>query len=162
MLFNSFRFLIFFAIVFPVYYTLPHCHRWKWLLAASYYFYMCWRIQYTVILFTTTLIDYFAAIGMEQSKTSMRRNAYLIFSLIGNMGILFTFKYLAFATGTVNVFFRHINILYQAPIYHWLLPVGISFHTFQSLSYTIDVYKGVQKAERHFGIFALYVVFFPQ
>jgi D-alanyl-lipoteichoic acid acyltransferase DltB (MBOAT superfamily) len=162
MLFNSFRFLLFFSVVFPIYYGLPHRHRWKWLLAASYYFYMCWRIQYTVILVVTTLIDYFSAIGMEEAKTLTQKKLYLVFSLIGNMGILFTFKYLAFATDLLDGLFRHINFFHQLPIYHWLLPVGISFHTFQSISYTIDVYKGVQKAERHFGIFALYVVFFPQ
>ncbi len=162
MLFNSLHFLLFFAIVFPIYFALPHRARWAWLLAASYYFYMCWRVQYTLILIVTTLIDYFAGIGMEQAKTAAARKAYLAFSLAGNLGILFAFKYFDFAAASANSVFYQFNFLTRFPVYHWLLPVGISFHTFQSLSYTFDVYHGVQKAERHLGIFALYVVFFPQ
>ncbi len=162
MLFNSIEFLIFFFITVSLYHFIPHKHRWMFLLAASYYFYMCWRPVYIVLIIISTLIDYFAARLMAFAATRVRRRMYLILSLCSNLGLLFAFKYLNFFDHSLNALFQVINIEKVIPEFHILLPVGISFYTFQTLSYTIDVYRGKQKPERHLGVFALYVSFFPQ
>ncbi len=162
MLFNSFQFLVFFAVVFLVYFALPHRWRWLLLLAASYYFYMCWRMEYILLIVFSTLIDYFAARGIETAPTRARRKGWLAASLVTNFGLLFTFKYYNFFADSVRTAFQHFNICQAVPELNVLLPVGISFYTFQTLSYTIDVYRGERPAERNLGIFSLYVAFFPQ
>jgi alginate O-acetyltransferase complex protein AlgI len=161
MLFNSIHFLIFFPIVVILYFIIPQRQRWIFLLAASYYFYMCWKMEYIFLIITSTLIDYFAGIRMENVVRS-KRTKYLLLSLAANLGLLFTFKYFNFFNGAFRNAFQHFNIVYHIPNLRVLLPVGISFYTFQTLSYSIDVYRGQRKAERHLGIFALYVAFFPQ
>ncbi|MFT4032352.1 MAG: MBOAT family O-acyltransferase [Siphonobacter sp.] len=159
MIFNSIEFLIFFPIVVLLYYTLPHRFRWFMLLIASCYFYMAFIPIYIVILGATIVIDYFAGIWIEQS-VGHKRKLFLVLSLIANLGILAVFKYYNFFADNVNFLVgpghRHL------PLLKILLPVGLSFHTFQAMSYTIEVYRGNQYAERHFGIYALYVMFFPQ
>ncbi len=162
MLFNSFSFLIFFPIVVLAYFAIPHRFRWMLLLAASYYFYMSWKAEYLVLILISTLIDYSAGIQMGKCESHAQRRKYLILSLVGNLGILFFFKYANFFSESLRFTLAQFNIFYDVPMFHFLLPVGISFYTFQSLSYSIDVYRGVKKPERHFGIFALYVSFFPQ
>ncbi len=162
MLFNSYSFLIFFPMVVAGYYALSPRHRWVLLLAASYYFYMCWKPEYIVLVFLSTLIDYGAALAMGRFETRKARRPYLLLSLTSNLGLLFTFKYFNFFSNSVNALFESFNIFAHAPTFDLLLPVGISFYTFQTLSYSIDVYRGRQAPERHFGIFALYVSFFPQ
>jgi len=123
---------------------------------------MCWKAEYILLVIGSTLIDYIAGIKIAGStKKSVRKN-FLIFSLIGNLSTLFLFKYLNFFNDNIRLLFDSFNIFYNVPHFNLLLPVGISFYTFQSLSYTIDVYRGQTKVERHFGIFALYVSFFPQ
>jgi len=163
MLFNSLEFLIFLPIVIIVYYILPHKFRWVLLLAASYYFYMAWNPKYIVLIVISTLVDYFAAILMEKQKNKARRKVFLLISLFANLGLLFLFKYFNFANGTMG---RIFNLFADKPYpigsLSLLLPIGISFYTFQTLSYTIDVYRGTRKPERHFGYFALFVTFFPQ
>jgi alginate O-acetyltransferase complex protein AlgI len=161
MLFNSIHFLIFFPIVVILYFIIPQRQRWIFLLAASYYFYMCWKMEYIFLIITSTLIDYFAGIQMGNVVRS-KRTKYLLLSLAANLGLLFTFKYFNFFNGAFRSVFQHFNIVYHIPSLRVLLPVGISFYTFQTLSYSIDVYRGQRKAERHIGIFALYVAFFPQ
>ena len=161
MLFNSIHFLIFFPVVVILYFIIPQRQRWIFLLAASYYFYMCWKMEYIFLIITSTLIDYFAGIQMEKVVRS-KRTKYLLLSLAANLGLLFTFKYFNFFNGAFRNAFQHFNIVYHIPNLRVLLPVGISFYTFQTLSYSIDVYRGERKAERHLGIFALYVAFFPQ
>ncbi len=162
MLFNSLRYLIFFPIVFLTYFALP-ARRWVLLLVASYYFYMCWRIEYTLMLVFITLVDYFAALEIVRHPPgSFRRKLPLVASLVGNLGLLFAFKYWNFFGETVRDVAARFGVFYRLPHLDMLLPVGISFHTFQSVSYNIDVYKGKIPPERHFGIFSLFVAYFPQ
>lgn len=156
MIFNSIEFAIFFPIVTLVYFLLQHKHRWWWLLATSCYFYMFFMPVYILILGFTIVIDYFAGILIEQSE-GRKRKWYLVISLIANIGVLAIFKYYNFFTLVVGE-----AGLASLPMLKILLPIGLSFHTFQAMSYTIEVYRGNQKAERHFGIYALYVMFYPQ
>ncbi len=155
MLFNSIEFIIFFIVVLHLYYVIPHTYRWILLLSASCLFYMAFVPIYLLILLFTIVIDYYAGIFIEQSKA--RKRLFLVVSIIANVSILFVFKY-------YNFFIDNFNTLSQSnwPLLKILLPIGLSFHTFQAMSYTIEVYQGNQKAERHFGIYALYVMFFPQ
>jgi len=115
-----------------------------------------------LLIVISTLIDYFSGLQMEKLPDKKARLPYLILSLVANLGLLFYFKYSNFVFGNANLIFQKFNILHQFSLMNYLLPVGISFYTFQTLSYSIDVYFGRQKAERHLGYFALYVSFFPQ
>jgi len=162
MLFNSLDFLVFFPVVVCIYFATPHRFRWVLLLAASYYFYMSWKAEYGLLLLLTTFIDYYAAILIGRSTTKVKRFQYLALSLGSNLGLLFVFKYFNFFNDSVRATFNYFNVFYGVPAFQVLLPVGISFYTFQSMSYTIDVYRGQIRPEKHFGIFALYVSFFPQ
>ena len=162
MLFNTVQYLYFLPLVIILYYLLPYKFRWILLLAASYYFYMCWKVEYIFLIVASTLIDYIAGIQMEKQSTKKKRLPYLILSLLTNLGLLFTFKYFNFFSDSLNAIFQQFNLADEMPIIHVLLPVGISFYTFQTLSYSIDVFYGRQKAEHHLGYFALYVSFFPQ
>ncbi len=160
MLFNSLEFLVFFPIVVMVYFALPFRFRWVFLLAASYYFYACWEPGYLLLIVASTLVDYVAALGMGGTQELRVRRWYLAMSLACNFGLLFTFKYFNFFTSNFEFLFDFYRI--PKPVLEVLLPVGISFYTFQTLSYTIDVYRGERAPERHLGYFALYVAFFPQ
>ncbi len=162
MLFNSIEFLIFFPIVVTAYFILAPKYRWILLLLASYYFYMCWDYKYIVLVIFSTLVDYFAGLLMYRTEKPRLRKLWLAASLTTNLGLLFFFKYFNFFGETVNFFLDRFNIFAEVPAYDLLLPVGISFYTFQTLSYTIDVYRRQQTPEFHFGRFALYVSFFPQ
>ncbi|MEX1307254.1 MAG: MBOAT family O-acyltransferase [Eubacteriales bacterium] len=162
MLFNSFEFLIFFPIVALLYFILPHKYRWVLLLAASYYFYMAWKPGYILLIIFSTVVDYFASIWMAKQTDKRKRKVFLLISLFTNLGLLFIFKYFNFFNGAFFALFSQLNIPYNVPQFNLLLPMGISFYTFQTLSYTIDVYRGKREPETHFGIFALYVSFFPQ
>jgi alginate O-acetyltransferase complex protein AlgI len=162
MLFNSLHFLFFFPVVVALYFALPHRLRWGWLLAASYYFYMAWRPSYVLVLCALTLIDYVAGLRIGTSTTHARRRAYLIVSLVANLSLLFAFKYFNFFNDSLGAAFRLFQFSYPIPAADVILPVGISFHTFQAMSYTIDVYRGARQPERDLGLFALYVAFFPQ
>ena len=132
------------------------------MLLASYYFYMCWKVEYIFLIIASTLIDYFCSLAMGRYTNQKKRLPYLILSLIVNLGLLFTFKYANFAFETLNHAFTAFNISYKFPHSKLLLPVGISFYTFQTLSYSIEVFQGKIKPEKHLGYFALYVAFFPQ
>lgn len=145
-----------------LYFALPHKYRWILLLAGSYYFYMSWKAEYIILIIVSTIIDYWAGIMMGKRPEKKKRKKYLILSLISNLGILFSFKYFNFFSESVTGFLNSINIFYDSPVFNVLLPVGISFYTFQTLSYSIDIYRGKKEPEKHFGIFALYVSFFPQ
>lgn len=161
MLFNSLAYLLFLPTVVGIYYLLPHRFRWILLLTASHAFYAAWRIEYLLLIQLSTSVDYFAAIEMAKTQDRSRRKLLLALSLFVNLGLLFTFKYLDFAFDSINQLIAPLQ-WGELPIMDLLLPVGISFYTFQTLSYTIDVYQGRIKPERHFGIFAVYVSFFPQ
>jgi len=162
MLFNSLEFLIFFPIVVFIYFIIKKKHRWIFLLFASYYFYMCWKPEYVFLIIISTVIDYFAGLQMGKTNCSKKRKLFLLLSLVSNLGILFGFKYLNFVNESVKALLDQFNIFYGISEFNIILPVGISFYTFQTLSYSIDVYRGARASEKHFGIFALYVVFFPQ
>lgn len=162
MLFNSIEFLIFFPIVVIAYFLCPQRYRWVWLLAASYLFYAAWRFEYLLLLLLSTVVDYYAARLMGRQPDQRGRRRYLVMSLVVNLGLLFTFKYFNFFNDSVRGLFSLFNVEYQFAGLSVLLPVGISFYTFQSLSYMFDVYRGKVEPEQHFGIFALYVAFFPQ
>ncbi len=162
MLFNSYEFLVFFPIVVAAYFAIPNRFRWILLLIASYYFYMCWNYKYIVLIMISTVVDYVTGILLYRTGRKGRRKLLLLGSLVTNLGLLFFFKYFNFFGDTLNTVFDRFNIFYDVPYYNFLLPVGISFYTFQTLSYTIDIYKEKQKPEYHFGRFALFVSFFPQ
>ena len=123
---------------------------------------MCWRVEYIILIILSTLIDYIAGIKIEDASDNKIKKRYLLLSLCVNLGLLFFFKYFNFFGDSLNNLFSSINLSATVPELKVLLPIGISFYTFQTLSYTIDVYKGRKSAERHLGIFAVYVSFFPQ
>jgi alginate O-acetyltransferase complex protein AlgI len=146
MLFNSFEFLIFFPAVTILFYLLPHKVRWVLLLAASCLFYCYFIPSYLLILLFLITVDYFAAILIEQS---VQKKKWLVCSIIANLCMLGLFKYYNFFAVNINTA-AGLNI----PLLNLILPIGLSFHTFQAMSYTIEVYRGNCKAERHFGIYA--------
>jgi D-alanyl-lipoteichoic acid acyltransferase DltB (MBOAT superfamily) len=169
MLFNSLQFLLFLPTVVAVYFIIPFKKRWLWLLISSYFFYMCWSPGYALLILTSTVITYFSGIGIEKINNSTKiknkvknKKICVTISFISNLSILIFFKYynfigenlgLLFSNATDGNTFNHLDIL---------LPVGISFYTFQALSYTMDIYRGNLNAEHHFGKYALFVSFFPQ
>ena len=161
MLFNSFEFLVFFLVVTTLFFALPHKWRWLLLLIASCYFYMYFIPVYILILFGTIIIDYFAGIMIENAAGKQRK-FFLTASIIANVGVLAVFKYYNFFIGNINQLFVASGSTFNLRLLSIMLPIGLSFHTFQAMSYTIEVYRGNQKAERHFGIYALYVMFYPQ
>lgn len=161
MLFNSLHFLLFFVIVTTLYFLLQQKYRWMLLLFASCYFYMAFIPIYILILGFTIVIDYFAGIYIEKTE-GKRKRLFLICSLIANIGVLAVFKYYNFLNENFTLLMHGFGLKNPIPYLSILLPIGLSFHTFQAMSYTIEVYRGNQKAERHFGLYSLYVMFFPQ
>jgi D-alanyl-lipoteichoic acid acyltransferase DltB (MBOAT superfamily) len=161
MLFNSIEFAIFFPVVTALYYLLPQ--RWKsWmLLLASCVFYMAFIPAYILILLVTILIDYCGGIYIEKSLGKTRRY-WLVASILSTCLVLFVFKYINFANHNLAALARFLDWNYPIGVLAIILPIGLSFHTFQSLSYVIEVYRGRQKPEKRFGIYALYVMFYPQ
>ncbi len=123
---------------------------------------MCWKPEYIFLILFSTIIDYYCGLKMEDSKNNAQKKLFLTLSLLTNLSVLFAFKYFNFFSDSIRFILNEFNIFYNIPHFNVLLPVGISFYTFQTLSYTIDVYKGQKKAEKHLGFFALYVSFFPQ
>ena len=162
MLFNSLPFVLFFPLAVAGYFATPHRWRWAWLLAASYLFYGWWRVEYLALIVASTLVDYGVGLRMGAQPTQAARRPYLWVSLASNLGLLATFKYLGFFGETANAFLALAGRGEALSVPALVLPVGISFYTFQTLSYAVDVYRGHKEPERHLGIFALYVSFFPQ
>ncbi len=166
MLFNSLHFLLFFVFTTLAYFSLPLRGRWALLLVASCYFYMAFIPVYLLILGLVIGIDYVAGIYIERAQ-GHRRRTLLIISLIANIGLLAFFKYYNFFNAQVTTVMAGFGLTNSVPMLGDLipgimLPIGLSFHTFQSISYTIEVYRGNQKAERNLGVYALYVLFYPQ
>jgi alginate O-acetyltransferase complex protein AlgI len=159
MLFNSLEFLVYFPLVVAVYFLIPHRFRWLWLLGASYWFYMAWRPVYALVLVAITIVDFASGILIDRATTQRAKRGFLTLSIASNLSILFFFKYFNFLNDSLRSL---VGAAYSIPALDVILPIGISFHTFQSLSYTIDVYLGRKEPERHVGIFALFVAFFPQ
>ena len=162
MLFNSYQFALFFPIVVLVYFLTPYRWRWAWLLGASYFFYMSWRWQYGFLLAWETVLNYACGLLIARSRSRRAAKAWLVTALVGSLGALFFFKYLGFAAGVVTDVLQAAGSGVSFRLADILLPVGISFYTFQALSYSIDAYRGQVEAEPHLGRFALYVAFFPQ
>ncbi|PTQ93222.1 D-alanyl-lipoteichoic acid acyltransferase DltB (MBOAT superfamily) [Mucilaginibacter yixingensis] len=162
MLFNSLPFILFYIIVTIAYFKLPYKFRWILLLAASCYFYMAFVPIYILILGFTIVIDYYAGIYLEKITDHRKRRRFLVMSLVANIGVLAVFKYYNFIAFNVNELFDVSGHTPPLAYLKILLPIGLSFHTFQAMSYTLEVYRGNQKAEQHFGIYALYVMFYPQ
>lgn len=162
MLFNSLDFLLFFPIVTALFFVLPHGVRWLLLLAASCFFYMFFKPEYILILFFTIVIDYWAGIWLERTLDPRKKKRYLVLSILANVSILALFKYYPFVQENSYWLSFYLEKDWVMPCLDIVLPIGLSFHTFQAMSYTIEVYRGNQKAERHFGIYALYVMFYPQ
>lgn len=160
--FNSLEYAAFLPIVFALYWALPHKFRWVLLLISSYYFYMSWNPRYVVLILFTTAVSYAAALLLEKYRNRASRNVILAGTLISCLGVLFFFKYFNFASESVAAVARYFSFSMQPITLKLLLPVGISFYTFQTLSYVIDVYRGEVKAERNFGIYAAFISFFPQ
>lgn len=160
MLFNSLQFLIFLPIVTIIYFVIPHKYRWIILLLSSYYFYMVWKPEHIILIIITTVISYTAALFMGKRDIE-KRKPYLILSLLLIFGILFLFKYFDFFNTSLKVLLQNIGIDYEVSNLNLILPMGISFYTFQTASYIIDVYKGGE-VEKHFGIYSVYITFFPQ
>jgi alginate O-acetyltransferase complex protein AlgI len=148
MLFTTWGFWLFLIVVFAAFYLSPRPFRRYILLAASFYFYMSWNPRFVLLLLTLITVDYFAAQWIE-TRTGPRRHAALVLSLVANLGFLAYFKYANFLLSGLI----HLDVI---------LPLGISFHTFQSISYVVDVYRGKQPAIRSYTDYALYVSFFPQ
>lgn len=166
MLFNSIEFLIFLPIVAALYFLLPNKVKNLWLLLASYFFYMCWNARYALLILASTAATYACALLIGKTKRSAsgqaQRKWLIAACLVFNLGILFCFKYLNFTLSILTSAFATIHIKLNAPVFDIILPVGISFYTFQAIGYTLDVYRGEIPAERNFLRYALFVSFFPQ
>ena len=162
MLFHTLTFAAFFLVVFVIHFSLPHKIRKYLLLAASYYFYMSWNKKYIVLIFFTTVVIYLGAIFLEKAKTQKFKNLSLSLCLLANLALLFVFKYYNFSIDILTQILQSVSLDYNFPALRFLLPVGISFYTFQALGYLIDVYRGTIKAEKDFITLALFVSYFPQ
>ncbi len=170
MLFNSAQFLLFFPIVVLIYYIVPKKVRYIWLLIASYYFYMCWSVKYVLLLLFSTGVTYLSGILLEKIKQSkikknkkIRLKKLCVAGSFGlNLGVLVYFKYFDFIIDNLYSVLEAVGIVIVQPQFNIILPVGISFYTFQALSYTMDVYRNDIYAEKNFLKYALFVSFFPQ
>lgn len=162
MSFNSWQFLVFLPVIVLLYWLVPHKIRWVVLLIASYFFYMSWNVWLIVLIMATTLTAFVASHLMIRTQSRKKRKALLIAALVICLGILVFFKYINFLLETFVGIIRLFNAEQDGIMLNVILPVGISFYTFQTLSYVVDVYRGDFKPEPHFGYFALYVAYFPQ
>lgn len=164
MIFNSLTFIIFLILVVSAFWLLPQKYKMWMLLIASCVFYGFWRWEYLSVMFISALTDYFTAIQIEKTpiSNSKKRKQLLAITLSVNLGLLIYFKYLFFFTENVNSLFNFCGLNLNLPLYKVLLPFGISFYTFETISYTMDVYRGLIKAERSFLNYGLFVTFFPK
>jgi D-alanyl-lipoteichoic acid acyltransferase DltB (MBOAT superfamily) len=162
MLFNSLGFLIFFPIVAMVYFLIGQKYKWVWLLGASYYFYMNWKPEYALLILFSTVTTYALGWFIDSTDEMKKRKIALGVGVAVNLLILFFYKYFNFAGGLITDGLELAGVGFKVPNLDVLLPVGISFYTFQALGYLIDVYRKEIRAEKHFGIYALFVSFFPQ
>jgi alginate O-acetyltransferase complex protein AlgI len=164
MIFNSFQFALFLPVFILLFYTICRHQRRRdlLLLVGSYFFYMSWYWQYAGLIALSTFVDYFIGRKMGKEENAIKRKSLLIVSLIVNLGILATFKYYNFFYESTQLTLALLGIEIAPSYLNVLLPVGISFYTFQTLSYTIDVYRGKLEPERSFVKFAVFVSFFPQ
>lgn len=162
MLFNSIDFAIFLPIVFFLFWLSPQRFRWLILLVASYYFYMSWNVRYVSLILLATVISYVTALLLEQTQKQKQKKLYVTIAAAVSMGLVFVFKYYNFFADAAVSVLRYLSFDAEYTVLDVLLPVGISFYTFQTMSYVVDVYRGKVQAERHFGKYAAFVSFFPQ
>ena len=160
--FNSVEFAIFLPIVFAIYWAIPHKFRWMILLLSSYYFYMSWNPKYVVLILFTSIISYIAGRLLAINKNEKIRRCILICTLVACLGVLFFFKYFNFISESIVNAASCFALTMHSVTLNLLLPVGISFYIFQTLSYVIDVYRGNVQPEYNFGIYATFISFFPQ
>ena len=166
MQFNSVNFMLYFPIVIGLYFAIPSKWRKMWLLLASYYFYMSWNAKYVLLIGTSTIATYICGLllskCMEEKAAVWKKKTIIVSCMILNLGILAVFKYGNFTIDSVNAILKmfHMNVIDRK--IDLLLPVGISFYTFQALGYIVDVYRGDVEAEKDFCRYALFVSFFPQ
>lgn len=161
MLFNSFAYFIFLPFVVLFYFSLQPRYRNTFLLGASFFFYMYWRWEYIFLILFENGINYYASRKIGYSTNNKTKIKWLLFALITNLGLLFFFKYYNFVLFSLTPLAQIVNPDFQPFVLNILLPVGISFHTFTTLSYTIDVYRQKHQVENSFTKFSLYVTFFP-
>lgn len=163
MLFNSLHFILFFPVVLLLNFITPLRFRYLVLLACSYYFYMCWNAKYALLLLFSTAVTYLSGLLIKRYEGARGKQKLCVaLSFILNLAVLFFFKYYNFAFDSLTEILKQFHIQLHKPAFDVLLPVGISFYTFQALSYTMDVYRGEIYAEKNFFRYALFVSFFPQ
>lgn len=162
MTFNSWEFILFYPIVLLLYFVLPKAAKWPMLLLASYFFYMCYQPELVFLILGTTLVSWAMSNVIEKSEKTRYKKLALALTLISSLGVLFFYKYFDFLSGTVFDIAAHFGYKGNSFALKLMLPVGISFYTFQTLSYVIDVYRGEVKTEKNFFFYALFVSFFPQ
>ncbi|MBR3807759.1 MAG: MBOAT family protein [Lachnospiraceae bacterium] len=162
MLFNSLDFLIFFPIVVLIYFIIPRKIRYIWLLVASYYFYMCWNTKYALLIGISTLITYTSGLIIGKCQKGWSKKLVVALSFVSNLGILVFYKYFDFILENINVVLGKCSMQLVSNPFDIILPVGISFYTFQALSYTVDVYRKEVEPEKNPLKYALFVSFFPQ
>ena len=162
MLFNSYDFMVFFPIVVILLFIIPKKIKYVWLFIASYYFYMSWNPKYAILIAFSTLITYICGLFMGKINDKNKRKIVLVLGIVINLGILFVFKYSDFVLTNINEMCKMINVSCIDRKFDIVLPVGISFYTFQALGYAIDVYRGDIKPEKNLIRYALFVSFFPQ
>lgn len=162
MLFNSLQFAVFLPLVFICYWIIPNKYRWLLILLASYYFYMSWEFKYIVLIFFTTIVSYVSALIIARVENDVVKKFVLVICLMICFGVLFFYKYFNFTSSIISRFMQSLSIPLHPVTLKLILPVGISFYTFQTFAYVVDVYRGTIKAEHHFGKYAAFVSFFPQ
>ena len=169
MLFNSIQYVLFLPLVLLVYYVIPDRGKTLWLLLCSYFFYMCWNAGYLLLILVSTLVTWLCALALERidrdappERRASRKKLAVGINLFINLAILFFFKYYHFALDNLEALLAPAHIQLHRPAFDVLLPVGISFYTFQAIGYTIDVYRGDTKPEHNLFRYALFVSFFPQ
>ena len=162
MLFNSLAFAIFLPIVFLLYWAVPQKYRWIILLLSSYYFYMSWNVKYVVLILFTTAVSYCSALLLPKFSKKSTKLTIMWLAILASLLVLFFFKYFDFAQNTLIRVLQSFAIELHPLTLKLLLPVGISFYTFQTLSYVIDVYKGEVEPEKNFFRYAAFISFFPQ
>ncbi len=162
MLFNSLAFAVFLPVVFLLYWLVPQKFKWIVLLVSSLYYYMSWEPKYIIWIFITTVVSYFGARFIEKNEEEKKKKLFLSLSVIINLGLLVYFKYFVFISSSIVSMLKMFALPVDELTLKIIMPVGISFYTFQSVGYLVDVKKGKVQAEKNFGIFALFISFFPQ
>ena len=162
MIFNSITYILFFLIVVILYWTLPTRLRLIMIFFASMIFYAFWKVEFVLLMLISTLNDFWMSKFIYKSNQISKRRLFLVVSLVVNLGLLFYFKYLYFFSDNINILSQVLGIKFAVPLYEIILPLGISFYTFQTISYTVDVYRNHIKPEQDFITYGCYVMFFPQ